>query len=234
MKKMHLLLIGVLTIASFGCSQAPKIAPEEQFKTSFARIQYETFTQTAFEGVYEVYDGRQLLYYLPKADVILAGNMISKDGKNLTQESLSKKMAVKLGKLPLDKALKIGSGPKTVVKFTDPNCPYCRRGFEYLDRIKKDVTVYVFFLPLSADSDRKITHILCASDPAAAYEDVFRGKFDHNAKLNLCESAQVQNTRQAHRDLAAEIGIRATPLFYISGEVVPGFDEKAIEKLLAN
>jgi len=44
---------------------------EEQFKKSFPKNNFESITPTAVKGVYEVYTGNQLYYYLPKDDVIL-------------------------------------------------------------------------------------------------------------------------------------------------------------------
>jgi len=37
-----------------------------------------------------------------------------------------------------------------------------------------------------------------------------------------------------HRQVSAQVGVNATPLFYIKGQVVTGFDQPAIEKLLGN
>ncbi len=231
MNKLLIIFVMVLFLLT-GCSPAQKITPEEQFKKSFSKNTYETFAETSIKGVYEVYNGQQIYYYLQEGDVILLGNIISKDGKNLTQESNTKRMTSQLAKLSLDKALKIGNGKKKVVKFTDPNCPYCRRAFEFFDKRKEDVTLYVFFLPLSQDSANKIQHILCAKDKTKAYDDVLGGKLDGDAQLNLCKDKNVEELIKAHGEASAKIGVRATPLFYIKGQVVSGFDQPAIEKLL--
>jgi thiol:disulfide interchange protein DsbC len=227
-----LIIVVMFLFLLTGCSPAQKITSEEQFKKSFSKHTYETFAETSIKGIYEVYNGRQVYYYLPDGDVILLGNIISKDGKNLTQESNAKRMTSQLAKLSLDKALKIGNGKKKVVKFTDPNCLYCRRAFEFFDKRKDDVTLYVFFLPLSQDSTNKIQHILCAKDKTKAYDDVLGGKLDGNAQLNLCKDKNVEELIKAHGETSAKIGVRATPLFYIKGQVVSGFDQPAIEKLL--
>ena len=210
-----------------------KASPEEQFKKSFSKNPYETFTETPIKGVYEVYNGRQLYYYLPEGDVVLVGNMISKDNVNLTQESVAKRMVSKLTNLPLDQALKIGNGKTTVVEFIDPNCHYCRLSFNFFNTRKKDVTMYVFFYPLSEDSANKIRHILCSKDKPQAYDDVLGGKLDGNTQLNLCSDKAAEDMMKSHQQVSAKVGVRSTPLFYIKGQVVPGFDQPAIEKLLA-
>ena len=231
MKKLMIAIVMVLFLFP-GCSSAQKLSPEEQFKKSFPQHKYETFAKTPIKGIYEIYDGGQIIYYLPEGDFILAGNIYSKDRKNLTQESNAKRMVTKLANLPLDKALKIGNGKTSVVEFIDPNCHYCRLSFNFLKERMKDITLHIFFHPLSEDSAKKIRHILCSKDKAQTYNDVLGGKFDANAQLNLCSDQETEDMIKSHAEASAKIGVRGTPLFYIKGQVVPGFDQPAIEKLL--
>ena len=35
--------------------------------------------------------------------------------------------------IDVSKAITIGSGPKTVVEFTDPDCPFCRKASKYFE-----------------------------------------------------------------------------------------------------
>jgi thiol:disulfide interchange protein DsbC len=204
---------------------------EEQFKKSFPKNNFESITPTEIKGVYEVYNGNQLYYYMPKDDVILYGSLVNKNGINITRESFSKKMAQKLAKLPLDSALKIGKGKTTVVEFMDPNCYHCRQAYKFFSQ-RQDVTLNVFFFPLSKESADKIKHILCSKDVVKAYDDVVTGKLDNKAPLNICTDKKVDDTVKTHMQLASQVGIRGTPLFYIKGQVVDGFDQPAIEKLL--
>jgi thiol:disulfide interchange protein DsbC len=203
----------------------------EQFKKSFPKNNFESITPTAIKGVYEVYTGNQLYYYMPKDDVIIGGPLISKNGVNITHESLSKKMAQKIAKLPLDSALKIGKGKTAVVEFMDPNCYHCRLAYKFFSQ-RQDVTLYVFFFPLSKESGDKIKHVLCSKDVLKTYDDVMNGKLDNNAPLNICTDKKVDDTVKTHMQLASQIGVRGTPLFYIKGQTVDGFDQPAIEKLL--
>ena len=228
------LLIAVVTITLLapGCASSQKFSVEEQFKKSFPKNTYETFSETSLKGVYEVYNGKQVYYYLPVNDVLLLGSIVTKDGKNLTQESNSKKMAARLASLPLDKALKIGNGKTTVVEFIDPNCHYCKLSFDFFNKRKKDVTLHVFFYPLSEDSEKKIRHILCSKNMEQSFNEVLGGKLPGNARLNLCSDKNAEEMLRAHINAASKIGVRGTPLLYIKGQVVPGFDQPVIEKLL--
>jgi thiol:disulfide interchange protein DsbC len=204
----------------------------EQFKKSFPKNNFESITPTAIKGIYEVYTGNQIFYYMPAGDVILYGSLISKDGVNITHDSFLKKMSQKIAKLPLDSALKIGTGTTAVVEFMDPNCYHCRQAYKFFSQ-RKDVTSYVFLIPiLSKDSGDKIKHILCSKDVLKTYDDVMNGKLDNNAKLTVCTDKKVDETVKTHMQLASQVGIKATPLFYIKGQVVEGFDLPVMEKLL--
>jgi thiol:disulfide interchange protein DsbC len=210
---------------------AKNLSTEEKFKKDFPKNNFESITPTAIKGVYEVYAGNQIYYYMPKDDVILYGSLISKDGVNITRESFLKKMAQKMAKLPLDSALKIGNGKTAVVEFMDPNCYHCRQAYKFFSQ-RQDVTLYVFFFPLSKESGDKIKYILCSKDVSKTYDDVVSGKLDNNVPLPACTDKKVDETVKTHMRLASQIGVSGTPLFYIKGQVVNGFDPPTIEKLL--
>ena len=205
---------------------------EEQFKKSFPKNNFESITPTAIKGIYEVSTGNQLYYYMPKDDIVLYGSLITKDGVNITRDSFLKKMAQKMAKLSLDSALKIGNGKTAVVEFMDPNCYHCRQAYKFFSQ-RKDVTMNIFFFPLSKESGDKIKQILCSKDVLKTYDDVMNGKLDNNAQPPpACTDKKVDETVKTHMQLASQVGVRGTPLFYIKGQVVDGFDEPVIEKLL--
>lgn len=232
MKKSAIIVFSVLLILP-SCLSAQNPAPEEMFKKSFPKNNFESITPTNIQGVYEVYTGNQIYYYMPEAEVILAGDIITRDGINLTRGSNIKKIAAKIAALPLSDAFKAGNGKTAVVEFMDPNCYHCRQAFNFFAG-RKDASLFIFFFPLSQDSEKKIRHIFCAKNKLKTYEDVMSGKLDKNAQLNICTDKKVDDTMKAHRKLASQAGINATPLFFIKGQVVDGFDQPAIEKLLAD
>ncbi|HDQ04391.1 MAG TPA: DsbC family protein [Deltaproteobacteria bacterium] len=204
---------------------------EEAFKKSFPRQNFESISPTPIAGIYEVYAGNQTFYFSPEAEVIITGNIISKDGVNLTRQRHLQKMAPRMADLPLKSALKIGRGKTKVLEFTDPNCPYCRQAFQYFAK-RKDVTLYVFLIPLSQDSEKKIRHIFCAKDKIKAYEDVMTGKMDSSAPFDACTDKKVEDTIKTHHNLTSQAGVRAAPTFYIKGEVAEGFEKNNIENIL--
>jgi len=230
MKKLAIILLSVFFFFP-ACLSAQNSSPEEMFKKSFPQNNFESITPTKIKGVYEVYTGNQIYYYMPEAEVILYGSIIAKGGINLTRESSISKIAKKMATLPLEDALKIGNGKTPVVEFMDPDCSHCREAYNYFSK-RKDVTMYVFFFPVFQDSGKKIKHILCAKDKLKTYEDYMSGKIDKNAPLNACTDKKVEETAKTHLRLASQAGVRGTPLFYIKGQVVDGFEAAAIEKLL--
>jgi thiol:disulfide interchange protein DsbC len=228
MKRFFLFSItAAILFTQFSCAG---VSPEEKFKKSFPDRKIESLTPTPIKGVYEVYTGTDIFYYAPETDTLIYGNMISKDGLNLTQESLTKKMAPKMAALPLDSALKVGSGKTVVVEFMDPDCSHCREAYRFFSQ-RKDVTVYVFFLPLFQASFAKIKHILCAADPVKMYEEVMQGKFD-KGRLPECKSGKADDIIKNNMKLASQIGLKGTPLFYIKGQVIDGFVPAQLEKIL--
>ena len=230
MKRLYVLVLFLLVVLP-ACVAAKSPSPEEIFKKNFPDRSFESITPTPIAGVYEVYTGNQLFYYAPKSNLLIYGNIVTKDGVSITRDSYLKKMAPKMAKLPLDNALKIGSGKNIVVEFLDPDCFHCRESYKFFSH-RKDVTTYVFFYPLSQRSENKIRHILCSANQSKTFEEVMTGKLDSNAKLNACKDAKVEEIIKTHKKLAGQIGIRSTPFFYFKGQAIDGFEAPVFEQLL--
>ena len=140
-------------------------------------------------------------------------------------------LAAKLVKtLPLDKAVKVGDGKKIVIEFTDPDCPYCRKAFEYFSK-RTDVTQYVFFAALAHPAAiTKIQYILGADNKAQAFDAMMLGQEIPATAKPVTES--IKMLAQEHLSLAKKMGIQGTPTFYIKDEQVVGADTKKIDDLL--
>lgn len=204
--------------------------PEASLKKIFPRLKFDRVQPSAIKGLYEVTAGNQILYYAPESEILMAGEMMTRDGRNLTQERKAEIIGARIRSLPLDKAVKIGNGRNRIIEFSDPDCGYCRKASEFLSG-RNDITRYVFFFPLSTESERKIRYILCAGDGAKAYKDVYAGKLD-NTGFDVCNSAAVEDTLKAHRAAGTRAGIEGTPFFSINGHAVAGADMPLMEKLL--
>jgi len=221
-------LLSILFHASVLFAQPP--APEASLKKNFPKLKVDSIQPSAIKGLYEVTSGTQIFYYSPESEILMVGEMVTREGRNLTHERKAEVIGRRIKEIPLDKALKMGNGKNIVIEFSDPDCGYCRKSSEFFSG-RSDVTRYVFFFPLSPESEKKIRHILCAADRSKAYKDAYAGKLD-DVKFDACENAAVEDILKDHRKAAAHVGIEGTPFFSINGRAVPGADLPLIEKLL--
>ena len=129
------------------------------------------------------------------------------------------------------KAISIGSGPKIVVEFTDPDCPHCRNASRYFDG-RTDVTRYVFFFPLARHpkAREKAQFVLSVENKAQAYHDAMSGRMDAAAlPPATAEGVKLQGQ---HVEIARKVKVDSTPTFMINGRIIEGFDLRKIEEAL--
>jgi len=138
---------------------------------------------------------------------------------------------VEAAEIDFSKAITIGSGPKVVVEFTDPDCQFCRKASKYFEG-RSDVTRQVFFYPLPRHpkAREKAQFVLSMPDKARAYHDVMSGKMDSvQLPAPTPEGARLQEQQRA---IAKSLKVDSTPTFMINGRVIVGFDLKKIEEAL--
>lgn len=135
--------------------------------------------------------------------------------------------------IDFSKAVTIGSGSKTVVEFTDPDCQFCRKASKYFEG-RSDVTRHVFFFPLARHpkAKGKAQYVLSMPDKAKAYHEVMSGKMD---TLPLpAPSPEGVRLQLQHFEIAKKSKVDSTPTFMISGRIIEGFDLKKIEDALGS
>lgn len=205
---------------------------EENFKKTFPNIPVESIAPTEIQGIYEIVSQNQIGYFAPEPGYLILGEIIDKNGANVTVKRRNEIIASKSKGLPLDKALKIGSGKNTILEFTDPDCPYCRKASSFLSQ-KTDVTRYVFFLPLPMhkDAENKIKYIFCSNDKAKAYEEAMQGKLD-SQKYEVCKKPEIDDLVRIHKDASKKMGINSTPFFIVNGKSISGANTSEIDKAL--
>jgi thiol:disulfide interchange protein DsbC len=139
--------------------------------------------------------------------------------------------AEKLKSLPLDKAVKIGSGPRTVIEFSDPDCFFSRRMAVYWS-LRNDVTRYVFLVYVKhPEAVQKVRYILTAIDPGKAYAEVFSGALDFDEKLPE-RRIDDHGLSLMHRQVAERFAVKVTPTYVINGMMVEGAKLADIEQAL--
>jgi thiol:disulfide interchange protein DsbC len=225
---LALLAAGLCIAADFLYAESP----EESLKRIFPVFKYESFRPSNVKGVYEVVSGDRVVYYAPEAEVLFFGDLITTKGRNLTQERIAEVMEQKIKEIPLEKAIKIGSGKNVVIEFSDPGCTFSRKAYQFFSG-RTDVTKYVFFLsPQSRqDSERKAKYVLSSTDKAGAYHDAMSGKLD-DMKFKVADEAKGDQLLKSHRELGGRLGISGTPYFFVNGKVVRGANLPLISKIL--
>jgi thiol:disulfide interchange protein DsbC len=209
-------------------------SPEETFRESFPKIRADVIRPAGVQGLYEVVSGSQILYYAPGPEYLIYGPMVTREGRNLTEERVLEILEQGLKKVPLEKAIRVGSGPHQVIEITDPDCAYCRRASAYLSG-RNDVTRHVFLFPLAMhpNAAAKVRQIFCAEDCGKAYEEAMTGKLD-DMKFTPCKTAAADDLLKAHKEIVDRVGVTGTPLFLIDGQVVFGADIPRMEKILGS
>ena len=204
----------------------------ETFKKVYPGTAVEGMAGTGIAGLYEVVTEGNLLYFASEGNYLIFGEIFNPQGTNITARRREELMASRLKELPLDAAVKIGSGRNRVIEFSDPDCPYCRKASTFF-RERKDVTRYVFFAPLTQlhpDAERKAAWILAATDREKAYQEVMEGLHDKEKFPQPDERAD--GLIMQHRQIATRMGVMGAPMFWVNGKIVLGANIPVIEKLL--
>ena len=133
--------------------------------------------------------------------------------------------------LDFTKAITIGNGPKSVIEFTDPDCPYCRKASKYFDG-RSDITRHIFFypLPMHPKAKEKVQHVLSQQDKAKSYHMVMSGALDRQPSFEI--NNRGIKLQEEQFDIAKKHNVDATPTFMINGRIIEGFDLKKIEDAL--
>ncbi len=213
-----------------GVQAAGPVKPENAVKNAFPQLKVDSVFASEASGIYEVISGQNVFYFVPEKDFMIVGEIFTKDGRNITQDRKQSLMAAKLKELPMNKAVKIGTGKNVVVEFTDPDCPYCRKASDGL-KTRTDVTRYIFFAPMAhPNALPKIHHILNADDKAKAYEEMMGGADAPRPGSDYPEA--IKKLAAEHMDWAKKVGISGTPTFFVNGKAVVGADLARIDALI--
>lgn len=213
-------------------------------KKDFGDAKFTRIEETGIQGLYEVTVGQNIIYYAPSAGKIITGEIHDKSGLNITAEKRKMLLALKeaetaklIDTLPIERAVKIGSGKNIVVEFTDIDCVFCRKVEEFF-RTRDDVTRYVFFMPLDSihpQAKAKAKHVLCAVDPAAEYLAAMTGSLDH-AELKGCggRDQELEEVLAVHKAAADKMGVTGTPAMWVNKKQVNGADVRKLQRYLSD
>ncbi|MBK6617900.1 MAG: hypothetical protein RI993_290 [Pseudomonadota bacterium] len=198
----------------------------------FPGSEIESLTQTPYQGLYEVVIGGEVFYTDEKADYFFMGHMVDTKTRNsLTSERMQQirdARRIAIDSLPLQHALKTvkGKGERSLVVYSDPNCPYCKKLEAELAQAE-NITIHTLVYPILNGSMDTATAIWCAPDRVKAWDDFMLRAV--KPKAGECETPlkTILESGQQHR-------VTGTPtLIFADGSIVSGMIPLAeIEKRL--
>ena len=220
-----------LTINVFSANPDSNMqAIKEKFQKVFPRMSnIDEIIESDIKGLYEIVTTGKIIYYYPEKNYLIFGEIWTSEGKSLTAEKTMAITSKKTKNLPLEKAIKIGSGKNKVILFTDPECPYCKKAYDFFK--DKDVTTYAFFSVRGESSMKKIRYILCSKDREKSYNEVMSGKYQ-GSENPVCNDKNMQDAMDEHNRLSVETGVTGVPFMIINGEPVNGFNVVQINEIL--
>lgn len=188
---------------------------------------------SAFDGLYEVFLGTQILYSNKTADYVLNGTLFDgRTKRDLTAARLNELNRIDFHSLPFEHAIKVvkGDGTRQLAVFSDPDCPYCKELEKELVGLT-NVTIYTFLYPLKSihpEAAEKAHAIWCSPDRAAAWTRwMLKGKL---ATSKACDGDPTDGLVE----LGTKLNVVGTPtLYFTTGKrMMGGLSAQQISDLL--
>jgi thiol:disulfide interchange protein DsbC len=217
-KKLVFFISITFTMASAYADTTSEMAEiKNHLENGKTPIMVKNIQPSPIQGLYEVYSTNGNIFYVDKGvmHLIVGGGII--DGitkKNLTAERFKELTSIKFDSLPLKDAIEVkkGNGAYKFAVFSDPDCPYCKRLEQGLDKSGiTDYTAYIFLFPLKElhpDAAAKAESIWCAKDKKVAW-------LNWMVQESAPEQATCANPITNNEKLARQLGVNATPTIYL-------------------
>ena len=237
MKRALLILVFLLLASPLQAADPTAKVREMQIVKNIFGDQVKVLETKDLGNLYEVVASvpgreKQIVYVTKDGSYMLTGgNLINKKKENVTKERFDQVNRVDVSKLPVQDAIvmKKGSGAKKLYMFTDVDCPYCKKAYDWF-KTQNDYTLYVFLMPLDMHpkAAEKSVKIFCDANPDTAME---RAHTDQEMAGDKCETGE--KMLQKHKALATQLGVTGTPLILTeNGTRMSGFNQKALEAYL--
>jgi protein-disulfide isomerase len=147
-----------------------------------------------------------------------------------------------------------GDGKITLVEFFDYNCSYCRKAFEDvvgLTKEVKDVRVVLVEFPILSEESRVASEAAIASTKQGKYFEYHTALMRHNGRVDGdvamkvaaevgldveklkqdMKAPEVAETIEKNLQLGSSIGVQGTPAIFIGDETIPGAPDNLSEIL---
>lgn len=227
-------LVGLTASADQIKPSQPEVVIRDYLAKKFPNSPVKSIRQLPGIGLWEVFNGVEVVYVSEGAKWFIVGNMIETDtGKNLTQPRLDKLLITDFSALPASQAMTIkrGNGTRRVALFADPQCSFCKKLEVELAKLD-DITIDVYITPvLGPTSVDRAKDIACAENKTQAWDAwMLRNEMPSKA------SDKCVVTFDKNLALGKSLGIRAVPvLVFTDGSRMAGAQPATeIEKRLAS
>lgn len=179
-------------------------------------IKIDSIEPSPIPGVYELISGGQIYYVSGDGQFIIDGSVIDTASReNITATRLG---GVQLSLInALDETEMLVYEPehstnRSITIFTDTSCPYCSKLHAEIDELLDNgIRVRYLMFPRAgqgSESHQELESVWCANDPHTAMTIAKAG--------GVIESKTCHNPIQAHIALAEAVGLRGTPLIYLT------------------
>lgn len=208
-----IIVAALATAASAASAQNPEQALFEiNLKKLYPGTTFKNIRTSPVPGVYEVQMGANITYVDSSGKYFFFGKLYDMPSQtDLTEARLAEVNKLDVATLPLHDAIKQvkGTGSRTLIVFSDPDCPFCKSLETSLQELR-DVTIYTFMFPLggmNADSRRKSINVWCSKDKAAAWESLM-------LRNKQAPDANCDNPVDRNVALGSKLGISGTPTMF--------------------
>ncbi len=191
-------------------------------------------TPSGVDGILEVLmEDNRIVYSDTSGKHLFNGHLFDLDThEDLTERRIEALTRIDLKQLPLADAFDVvhGNGKRQLYLFEDPDCPYCKKFEEQLQKVN-DVTLHIYLFPLVSLHPHANEHALgiwCASDRQKAWADKMLKGIDPPAV------AKCANPIDRNLALGDKIHIEGTPtILFADGRVRAGMmSAEELERML--
>jgi thiol:disulfide interchange protein DsbC len=216
---------------------------KKQFKATFKQITFTNLEPAPINNWYQAEVGNQVVYFSPTQALMFLGEVYTNNGISLSAQTRKKWQSRRVANLNLSAALVIGTGAIEIIEFTDTDCTFCQRfnrwitakNEAYKDKHNQDlVTRKIVLTPidqLHPNAHKEAIHILCQSPEN--YETALTQTLE--SKLSFAEMDSCQKGKallKKHRKIAQALGVSATPILVINGQIIQGFNQQKLEAVI--
>lgn len=202
---------------------------------SYPELPVDDVRSSQVDGLLEVYTQGRIMYYAPRENLLLLGDVYGPEGHSLTQERRQAWIGERAKAIDKSKAITVGSGPVELMAFVDPNCGHCREFVAWLERVGyAHLRVQFFFLPLAPQSDAYSKVVQAACAPESLRREAIRQAFGQSraAGAQNLRCAEGEALLAAQAEVVKSIGVAETPVFITKDQTIRGFYPDRLEALM--